>query len=46
VLHAGKPETLHIAWWKRRFDASICRRDGLFNDSTTGFRLINGESDG
>jgi 23S rRNA (cytosine1962-C5)-methyltransferase len=46
VLHAGKPQTLDDAWWAARFDAAVRRRDVLFDNDTTGFRLINGESDG
>ena len=46
VLHAGKPQTLDDAWWRARLDAAVRRRDGLFDERTTGFRLINGESDG
>ena len=29
-----------------RLDAAVRRRDGLFDARTTGYRLINGESDG
>jgi 23S rRNA (cytosine1962-C5)-methyltransferase len=46
VLHAGKPETIDAAWWAARLDAALRRRDGLFDERTTGYRLINGESDG
>jgi 23S rRNA (cytosine1962-C5)-methyltransferase len=46
VLHAGKPQALDVAWWTARLDAAVCRRDGLFEARTTGYRLINGESDG
>ena len=46
VLHAGKPQTLDAAWWSARFDEAVRRRDELFDDQTTGYRLINGESDG
>jgi 23S rRNA (cytosine1962-C5)-methyltransferase len=46
VLHAGKPLTLDTAWWTARLDAAGRRRDGLFDVRTTGYRLINGESDG
>ena len=46
VLHAGKPQTLDAAWWAARLGAAVRRRDGLFGDHITGFRLINGESDG
>ena len=46
VLHAGKPQTLDAAWWAARLGAAVRRRDGLFDDRITGYRLINGESDG
>jgi 23S rRNA (cytosine1962-C5)-methyltransferase len=46
VLHAGKPQALDAAWWAARLDAAVRRRDGLFDARTTGYRLINGESDG
>jgi len=46
VLHAGKPQTLDAAWWSARFDEAVRRRDGVFDNQTTGYRLINGESDG
>ncbi len=46
VLHAGKPQTIDAAWWAARLDAAVRRRDGLFDERTTGYRLINGESDG
>src|SRR5207249_1010587 len=29
-----------------RLDTAVRRRDGLFDEGTTGYRLINGESDG
>ncbi len=46
VLHAGKPQALDAAWWTARLAAAVRRRDGLFDTRTTGYRLINGESDG
>jgi 23S rRNA (cytosine1962-C5)-methyltransferase len=46
VLHVGKPVQIDAAWWARRLDAAVRRRDGLFDERTTGYRLINGESDG
>jgi 23S rRNA (cytosine1962-C5)-methyltransferase len=46
VLHAGKPQNLDAAWWQNRFDVAIGRRERLFDERTTGYRLINGESDG
>jgi 23S rRNA (cytosine1962-C5)-methyltransferase len=46
VLHAGKPKTIDTAWWRERLRAAIARRAGLFDEQTTGYRWINGESDG
>src|SRR5438876_4402262 len=46
VLHAGNPVTIDAAWWRERLRQAIARRDGLFNEQTTGYRWINGESDG
>jgi 23S rRNA (cytosine1962-C5)-methyltransferase len=46
VLHAGKPVTLDEGWWASRLEGALKRRKGLFDESTTGFRWINGESDG
>jgi len=46
VLHAGKPQTIDSAWWRRRLLAAVERRAGLFDARTTGYRLVNGESDG
>jgi 23S rRNA (cytosine1962-C5)-methyltransferase len=46
VLHAGKPQTIDAAWWRRRLSQALERRQGLFDDQTTGYRWINGESDG
>jgi 23S rRNA (cytosine1962-C5)-methyltransferase len=46
VLHVGKPQTLDAVWWQKQFDTAISRRAGLFDAHTTGYRLINGESDG
>lgn len=46
VLHIGKPLTVDAAFWRTRLDAALKRREGLFDAQTTGYRLINGESDG
>lgn len=51
VLHAGAPVTLDMAWWAARLDAALSRRAALFGPvagegETSGFRLMNGESDG
>jgi 23S rRNA (cytosine1962-C5)-methyltransferase len=46
ILHRGKPETIDAAWWTTRLAQAIARRDGLFDECTNGYRVINGESDG
>jgi len=46
VLHAGKPQTVERAWWAARLETALARRRNLFDEQTTGFRWINGESDG
>ncbi len=46
VLHAGRPQTIDVAWWQTRLDKTLAIRRGLFDAQTTGYRLIHGESDG
>jgi 23S rRNA (cytosine1962-C5)-methyltransferase len=46
VLHVGKPLTIDSQWWASHLALAAERRRGLFDDSTNGYRLINGESDG
>lgn len=46
ILHAGKPQTLNRDWWQNQLRETVARREGLFEATTTGFRWINGESDG
>ncbi len=46
VLHTGKPVKLEAAWWRDHLLKALDRRHGLFDAQTTGFRWINGESDG
>jgi 23S rRNA (cytosine1962-C5)-methyltransferase len=46
ILHAGKPATIDAAWWQARLEQSLSRRAGLFDETTTSYRLIHGESDG
>jgi 23S rRNA (cytosine1962-C5)-methyltransferase len=46
ILHAGKPATIDASWWEQRLRSAIAKREGLFGPDTTGYRLINGESDG
>ena len=46
ILHRGKPQPLHRAWWRQHLDQALARRAGLFDEQTTGYRCINGENDG
>jgi 23S rRNA (cytosine1962-C5)-methyltransferase len=46
VLHTGKPVTIDTAWWSAHLACAVERRQNLFNEQTTGYRIINGESDG
>ena len=46
VLHTGNPVRLEATWWQARLRQAIARRAGLFDEQTTGYRWINGESDG
>lgn len=46
VLRVKKGELITRAWWAARLQQTLDRRRGLFDDQTTGFRCINGESDG
>ena len=46
VLHAGKPATIDVAWWQARLEKALAVRRDLFDATTTGYRLIHGESDG
>lgn len=46
ILHQGKPEPIDCAWWSERLAKPIHRRRAIFDEQTTGFRWLNGESDG
>ncbi|MCE5278410.1 MAG: class I SAM-dependent methyltransferase [Planctomycetaceae bacterium] len=46
ILHSGKPQMIDAAWWRSHLAAAVARREGLFDENTTGYRLIHGESDG
>jgi 23S rRNA (cytosine1962-C5)-methyltransferase len=46
VLQAGKAATLDGAWWRARLQAAVALRAGNFDGLTTGYRVINIESDG
>jgi 23S rRNA (cytosine1962-C5)-methyltransferase len=47
LLHVGDPVTIDERFWTERLDAAMDRRAPLAADGdTTGFRCLNGESDG
>src|SRR4051812_45172971 len=46
ILHLGKPTTIDPAWWSANLERAVAERLALFDEQTTGFRWINGESDG
>ena len=46
VLQLGRPEAINPAWWSARLLSALEKRQGLFDEQTTGYRWINGESDG
>lgn len=47
ILHAGEPTTIDDRFWATRLRQAAERRQPLIDDpGTTGYRLVNGESDG
>jgi 23S rRNA (cytosine1962-C5)-methyltransferase len=42
----GKPRAIDRDWWAERLTRALDARQGLFDEQTTGFRWLNGESDG
>jgi 23S rRNA (cytosine1962-C5)-methyltransferase len=46
VLHTGKPVKIDAPWWQAHLAAAVARRRSLFDEQTTGYRIINGENDG
>jgi len=46
VLQVGQARHIDQNWWSERLRAALHEREGVFDGETTGFRLINGESDG
>src|SRR5436309_4095466 len=46
VLHAGKPATVDRDGWVARLNQALERRRGVFDEQTTGYRWISGESGG
>ncbi len=46
ILHQGSPVTLDETWWRAKLEATLARRRNCFDETTNGYRLINGENDG
>ena len=46
LLKAKEAKTIDHAWWAERLAKALEKRQGLFDDQTNAYRLINGESDG
>ncbi len=46
LLHVGKPRAIDRNWWSERLTRALEARQGFFDEQTTGYRWINGESDG
>jgi len=46
ILHVGKPKAIDRKWWSGHLEHPLGRRRGLFDELSTGYRWINGESDG
>lgn len=46
ILHRGKPATIDAGWWRSQFRAALQKRLPLFDDQTTGWRVLHGENDG
>jgi 23S rRNA (cytosine1962-C5)-methyltransferase len=46
VLHRGKPKVVGQSFWVEKLEEALRVRTNRFDGQTTGFRLINGESDG
>lgn len=46
VLHAGEPVEIDAGWRRRQLERPLRLRSRLFDERTTGYRCIHGESDG
>jgi len=45
LIHTGSPQAVNPEWWRANLERSLQKRAGLFDRKTTGYRMINGESD-
>jgi 23S rRNA (cytosine1962-C5)-methyltransferase len=46
MLQVGKPRAIAAEFWRARLEAALALRRDCFDAQTTGWRVINGESDG
>jgi 23S rRNA (cytosine1962-C5)-methyltransferase len=46
VLHAGSPQNIDAEWFERQLQKAVSARAAFLKSPTTGYRLVNGESDG
>src|ERR1700730_17223618 len=46
ILHGGQRQLIGDAWFQAKIARAFGRRESMFDASTTGYRCINGESDG
>jgi 23S rRNA (cytosine1962-C5)-methyltransferase len=47
VLHRGKPAQINGDWWRAQLTAALAKRATVTSGNrTTGYRVVNGESDG
>jgi 23S rRNA (cytosine1962-C5)-methyltransferase len=46
IVHRGKPVEIDLQWWRLKLRAAIEKRQALFDERTTGYRIVHGENDG
>ena len=46
ILQTSNPVDIDSDFFEERFNKALVLRDHLFSEGTTGYRVINGESDG
>src|SRR5690606_2673738 len=44
ILHRGKPANINRTWWRAQLRSALTRREPLFDNGTTGWRVIHGEN--
>lgn len=46
VLHQGAPLAIDADFWRIKVEEAVSKREPLFDETTNGYRWINGEGDG